>query len=76
MAKFIGYDDFNPQSWPSDCAPNKEAWNVYDRPGNGYPQEFWNCADITIEGACMSEWISGGPEGIGSSPCPTDHDNP
>ena len=59
-SKYVGYNDFNPPSWPSQCAPDKESWNVY--PGAAarrYPQEFWNCSDMTIEGACMFEYTSG-----------------
>lgn len=29
--KHIGYDEFEPSSWPSSCAPNKEDWIDVDR---------------------------------------------
>lgn len=48
----IGYEEFEPSSWPSDCAPNKEDWIRLNGKLCGeedaYPQEFWNCADIAI----------------------------
>lgn len=48
----MGYDEFEPASWPSVCAPNKSDWielNRYICGVNGvYPEEFWNCADISI----------------------------
>ena len=67
----IGYDDFNPPSWPSDCAPDKDAWVTYgyrepeaicgtmtSYHSINYPEEFWNCSDIKIEaGECMFECI-------------------
>ncbi|CAM9321699.1 unnamed protein product [Pylaiella littoralis] len=48
--KHPGYDDFNPPSWPSTCAPEKSDW-VQTSVGmcgeeTRYPEEFWNCADI------------------------------
>ncbi|CAN0393687.1 unnamed protein product, partial [Ascophyllum nodosum] len=50
--KHPGYDEFNPPSWPSECAPNKGDWiltslNMCGVDGN-YPEEYWNCADIEI----------------------------
>lgn len=50
--KHQGYAEFNPTSWPSDCAPAKEDWinEVVGQCGEGdrYPEEFWNCADVEI----------------------------
>lgn len=50
--KHVGYDEFNPTSWPSKCAPKKEDWIELGRKvcgeGGSYPEEFWNCADIAI----------------------------
>ena len=47
-----GYAEFNPASWPSSCAPNKEDWINeavgFCGDGDAYPEEFWNCADISI----------------------------
>ena len=57
----IGYAEFNPESWPSNCAPRWDDWMLY--PGkeetdpicgtlatsSNYAEEFWNCSDITIE---------------------------
>ncbi|CAM9659076.1 unnamed protein product, partial [Sphacelaria rigidula] len=47
-----GYEGFNPPSWPSECAPNKEDWITLDPGmcgvGDSYPEEFWNCADVSI----------------------------
>ncbi|CAM9477545.1 unnamed protein product [Ectocarpus fasciculatus] len=54
----IGYEKFNPPSWPSQCAPDKSDW-VLIAPewqtdmkqcgiDGAYPEEFWNCADIAI----------------------------
>ncbi|CAN0101493.1 unnamed protein product [Ectocarpus sp. 6 AP-2014] len=48
----IGYEGFNPPSWPSACAPNKEDW--VDTTGEAcgqegyYPEEFWACSDFSI----------------------------
>ncbi|CAM9506959.1 unnamed protein product [Ectocarpus fasciculatus] len=47
--KHIGYDEFNPPSWPSTCAPEKDDWVLTDIGMCGstaawYPEEFWNCA--------------------------------
>lgn len=50
--KHPGYDEFNPPSWPSTCAPNKEDWITTERRVCGlegsYPEEFWQCSDIAI----------------------------
>eukprot|EP00752_Nemacystus_decipiens_P006569 g5915.t1 len=51
--RHVGYDEFDPPSWPSECAPNKEDWIDMSRPSicgerSVYPEEFWNCADISI----------------------------
>ncbi|CAM9974029.1 unnamed protein product, partial [Pylaiella littoralis] len=48
-----GYEEFNPSSWPSECAPDKEDWiAVTSHPCNSVDREwgniFWNCADITL----------------------------
>lgn len=60
----VGYEEFNPPSWNSECAPNKSSWfrsgldpvedicglkGVTNPEENwGYPQEFWACSDISI----------------------------
>lgn len=49
--KHPGYDDFNPTSWPSQCATTKDDWvktnlGVCGEDDNNYPEEFFNCADI------------------------------
>ncbi|CAM9570586.1 unnamed protein product, partial [Ascophyllum nodosum] len=48
----VGYDEFDPSSWPSECAPDKDNWI---RPnlkicgeGDKYPEEFFSCSDISI----------------------------
>ncbi|CAM9584467.1 unnamed protein product, partial [Ectocarpus sp. 8 AP-2014] len=50
--KHEGYDEFNPTTWPSDCASDKESWIKTDLPSCGdsgaYPEEFWSCADLHI----------------------------
>ena len=51
--KHIGYDEFNPDSWNSECAPDTEDWISPDTRGlcgvaKSYPEEFWACSDITI----------------------------
>eukprot|EP00904_Undaria_pinnatifida_P011980 jgi/Undpi1/7912/HiC_scaffold_24.g10384.m1 len=47
-----GYDEFNPSSWDSECAPNTADWINTGvgmcGDGDAYPEEFWNCADIEI----------------------------
>ncbi|CAM9196488.1 unnamed protein product [Ectocarpus fasciculatus] len=62
--KHEGYAEFNPPSWPSECAPSKADWinEVVGQCGDGdaYPEEFWNCADISITS-------DGGP---GTAPAP------
>lgn len=49
----VGYDEFNPGNWFSDCAPDKADWIRTNLPLCGeegeYPEEFWSCSDITIE---------------------------
>lgn len=52
--KYPGYDEFNPTSWGSQCAPTKEDWiavssGVCSKPGK-YGNVFWNCADIELTG--------------------------
>lgn len=49
-----GYDEFDPPSWPSECAPNKEDWiavnsHYCNSPGREWGNLFWNCADIAIK---------------------------
>ncbi|CAM9871103.1 unnamed protein product, partial [Scytosiphon promiscuus] len=51
--RHIGVDEFNPASWNSDCAPNKEDWIDLDTgsicgQGGSYPEEFWACSDFAI----------------------------
>ncbi|CAN0384662.1 unnamed protein product, partial [Ectocarpus fasciculatus] len=50
--KHQGYAEFNPTSWPSSCAPSKADWinEAVGQCGDGdaYPEEFWNCADVSI----------------------------
>ncbi|CAM9374797.1 unnamed protein product, partial [Choristocarpus tenellus] len=48
-----GYREFMSTSVPKGCAPNKDDWinpaNFRDcGDGDAYPEEFWNCADISI----------------------------
>lgn len=47
-----GYEEFSPDSIPGECAPLVSDWVHLDPPpcGEGfpYPEEFWNCADISI----------------------------
>ncbi|CAM9493185.1 unnamed protein product [Ectocarpus fasciculatus] len=67
--KHQGYAEFNPPSWPSSCAPSKADWinEVVGQCGDGdaYPEEFWNCADISITS-------DGGPApGPAPGPVPT-----
>ena len=52
--KSPGYDEFNPTSWGSECAPNKEDWIAVNggecrKPGK-YGNVFWQCSDITLTG--------------------------
>lgn len=48
----MGYEEFDPASWPSACAPEKRDWIDLGLKTCGedgaYPEEFWNCADIAI----------------------------
>lgn len=50
--KHIGYDDFAPNTWYSDCAPDTNDWIDLDMgicgEANAYPEEFWACSDISI----------------------------
>lgn len=53
--KHIGYDEFNPPSWNSECAPSKSDWindklDVCGGDNDIYPEEFWACSDIEIIG--------------------------
>lgn len=55
-----GYEEFNPPSWGSQCAPNKEDWIDLTIPYCGdekwnLAEEFWNCSDITIKAGRWSE---------------------
>lgn len=49
-----GYEEFNPPSWGSECAPNKKDWidltleYCGDKKWNP-PEEFWACSDISIK---------------------------
>ncbi|CAM9480330.1 unnamed protein product [Sphacelaria rigidula] len=51
--KSRGYDEFEPDSWPSVCAPNKEDWIAVDshecqQPDRTWGNLFWACTDITL----------------------------
>eukprot|EP00752_Nemacystus_decipiens_P007761 g6935.t1 len=50
--KHQGYAEFNPESWPGSCASSKADWINEEvgfcGEGDAYPEEFWNCADISI----------------------------
>lgn len=62
-----GYAEFDPPAdeIPGECAPTIRDWITLDPgmcgEGDGYPEEFWNCADIAISsdggsggrGTCM-----------------------
>ncbi|CAM9538431.1 unnamed protein product, partial [Choristocarpus tenellus] len=66
-----GYREFIPKSVPMGCAPTKDDWinpaNFRDcGDDNAYPEEFWNCADISI-----SSGNGGGSIPTPSSPSPT-----
>ena len=68
----IGSAEFDPPSWPSRCAPDKDTWTTYDRRepeaicgtptttyfSINYPEEFWGCSDIKIKGMRTIEWIT------------------
>lgn len=48
-----GYREFQgPDVWPSECAPTKGDLIPTETEtcgeGEAYPEEFWNCADISI----------------------------
>ncbi|CAN0012502.1 unnamed protein product, partial [Hapterophycus canaliculatus] len=48
-----GYEEFNPSSWGSECAPNKSDWIdlSIDYCGDNewnLAEEFWQCSDIAI----------------------------
>lgn len=52
--KHVGYDEFEPASWPSSCAPSKSQWVLTEKrilcgTDGAYPEEFWQCSDIKIE---------------------------
>eukprot|EP00903_Cladosiphon_okamuranus_P020682 g18991.t1 len=52
--KHPGYDEFNPPSWPSECAPNKEDWidttaGECRRPQARWGNVFMGCSDISIK---------------------------
>ncbi|CAN0447871.1 unnamed protein product [Laminaria digitata] len=63
-----GYDEFNPASWDSECAPNTADWINTGvgmcGDGDAYPEEFWNCADIEITSGER-------PTAIATAPAPT-----
>ena len=42
--------------------------------GMNYPEEFWNCSDIEIKGAGMTERVAGGTKVADSWPCTTEHE--
>eukprot|EP00752_Nemacystus_decipiens_P016303 g14579.t1 len=69
--KHQGYAEFNPESWPSTCAPTKDQWINEEvgfcGEGDNYPEEFWNCADISITS-------DGGP-GLAPTPAPESDDD-
>ncbi|CAM9637072.1 unnamed protein product, partial [Laminaria digitata] len=74
--KHQGYAEFNPLSWPSQCAPTKADWinEVVGQCGDGdaYPEEFWNCADIEITSeASPTPTTSEAPSGAPTSEAPT-----
>eukprot|EP00752_Nemacystus_decipiens_P004741 g4320.t1 len=54
----IGYDEFDPPSWNSECAPNTTDWINMDNGLCGledyYAEEFWGCSDIRIVAASSS----------------------
>ncbi|CAN0389856.1 unnamed protein product, partial [Ectocarpus fasciculatus] len=69
--KHVGYDDFEPESWPSQCAPTKAEWINTDHwmcgMAGAYPEEHWSCSDISI--------TSDGPTEEGT-PSPVEPDTP
>ena len=69
FTRYHGYDEFNPPSWPSTCAPDKDAWVIYqgDNREEDYPEEFWSCSDIAIaSGACILYGFREGRRGLAS----------
>ncbi|CAM9433359.1 unnamed protein product [Choristocarpus tenellus] len=67
-----GYREFMPTSVPTGCAPTKNDWinpsNFVDcGDNNAYPEEFWNCADISISSGGGGEST---PTPSGPSPSP------
>ncbi|CAN0065536.1 unnamed protein product [Ectocarpus sp. 6 AP-2014] len=68
--KHVGYDDFEPESWPSQCAPTKAEWINTDHwmcgMAGAYPEEHWSCSDISI--------TTDGP--TEESPSPVEPDTP
>ncbi|MEP5174585.1 hypothetical protein, partial [Marinobacter alexandrii] len=50
--KHIGYDEFEPKSWPGKCSGSKDKWIELNRSicgeNGAYPEEFWACSDISI----------------------------
>ncbi|CAN0429657.1 unnamed protein product, partial [Ectocarpus sp. 12 AP-2014] len=68
--KHVGYDDFEPESWPSQCAPTKAEWINTDHwmcgMAGAYPEEHWSCSDISI--------TTNGP--TEESPSPVEPDTP
>eukprot|EP00903_Cladosiphon_okamuranus_P006095 g6005.t1 len=56
--KHIGYDEFDPPSWNSECAPTTDKWIYKDNgicgEANAYPEEFWQCSDIALSRAATT----------------------
>lgn len=51
--KHVGYDEFEPASWPGSCAPSKSDWVLTENrilcgTNGAYPEEFWQCSDIRL----------------------------
>ncbi|CAM9333781.1 unnamed protein product [Ectocarpus sp. 13 AM-2016] len=64
-----GYEEFNPASWGSECAPNKSDWIdlSIDYCGDNewnLAEEFWACSDIAItaDGSSPAETPTPSPE--------------
>ncbi|CAM9420102.1 unnamed protein product [Ectocarpus sp. 6 AP-2014] len=71
-----GYEEFNPASWGSECAPNKSDWIdlSIDYCGDNewnLAEEFWACSDIAItaDGSSPAETPTPSPE---AAPTATD----
>ncbi|CAM9309077.1 unnamed protein product [Ectocarpus sp. 8 AP-2014] len=63
--KHVGYEEFEPASWPSACAPEKHDWIELDRylcgENGSYPEEFWACADFSITPGELHDMIDAPP---------------